>query len=280
MKGDRPLVVWLVVLERDKCLDMVRQEGGNVTGFALTPPQFHDTARWNFASQTDLIFIIRKNAMISQTRRYNKTVRPVVACDSHFARRAYFRSWHLAGNRVTPTYVHYWGNSGHYRVVHFISDRYNSLFSRQDPLTENLILRRYWIIHAENITPRVASRDDVRVPLRLWKLRRPGRHPSVRFVLLPSRNAAVHESASLIGRSGSIAFRLSTTAVSMPRANSCFSSESAPRRSIMGFENEVEQSFGVALPSDKWQVQADKRTHLIHRPARDIIPPLGGARVL
>src|SRR5260370_27353578 len=27
------------------------------------------------------------------------------------------------------------------------------------------------------------------------------------------------------------------------------------------------------------QVQADMRTHLIHRPARDIIPPLGGARV-
>jgi primosomal replication protein N len=26
-------------------------------------------------------------------------------------------------------------------------------------------------------------------------------------------------------------------------------------------------------------VQATKRTHLIHRPARDIIPPLGGARV-
>jgi hypothetical protein len=24
-----------------------------------------------------------------------------------------------------------------------------------------------------------------------------------------------------------------------------------------------------------WQVQADMRTHLIHRPARDIIPPLG-----
>ena len=29
----------------------------------------------------------------------------------------------------------------------------------------------------------------------------------------------------------------------------------------------------------KRQVQADMRTHLIHRPARDIIPPLGGARV-
>ena len=27
------------------------------------------------------------------------------------------------------------------------------------------------------------------------------------------------------------------------------------------------------------QVQADMRTHLIHRPARDTIPPLGGARV-
>src|SRR5947207_2035389 len=26
------------------------------------------------------------------------------------------------------------------------------------------------------------------------------------------------------------------------------------------------------------QVQADMRTHLIHRPARDIIPPLGGCR--
>src|SRR5262245_51467706 len=35
-------------------------------------------------------------------------------------------------------------------------------------------------------------------------------------------------SASLIGRLGSSAFRLSTTAVSMPFAGSCFSSESAP----------------------------------------------------
>src|SRR5262249_2114859 len=37
--------------------------------------------------------------------------------------------------------------------------------------------------------------------------------------------------------------------------------------------------FQAALPSDERQVQADMRTHLIHRPARDIIPPLGGARV-
>ena len=35
-------------------------------------------------------------------------------------------------------------------------------------------------------------------------------------------------SASLIGRSGSSTFRLSTTAVSMSPAGSCFSSESAP----------------------------------------------------
>jgi Epoxide hydrolase N terminus len=37
--------------------------------------------------------------------------------------------------------------------------------------------------------------------------------------------------------------------------------------------------FWSALPSDERQVQADMRTHLIHRPARDIIPPLGGVRL-
>ena len=37
--------------------------------------------------------------------------------------------------------------------------------------------------------------------------------------------------------------------------------------------------LAAALPSDERQVQADMRTHLIHRPARDIIPPLGGAQV-
>ena len=35
----------------------------------------------------------------------------------------------------------------------------------------------------------------------------------------------------------------------------------------------------AALPSSERQVQADIRTRLIHRPARDIIPPRGGARV-
>ena len=44
----------------------------------------------------------------------------------------------------------------------------------------------------------------------------------------------------------------------------------------MGFEDEAEQSKGRPCRSGERQVQADMRTHLIHRPARDIIPPLGG----
>jgi len=36
-------------------------------------------------------------------------------------------------------------------------------------------------------------------------------------------------------------------------------------------------SGGLAIK--RWQVQADIRSHLIRRPARDIIPPLGGTRV-
>ena len=43
----------------------------------------------------------------------------------------------------------------------------------------------------------------------------------------------------------------------------------------MGFEDEVERS--LRRPCRR-QVQADMRTHLIRRPARDTIPPLGGAR--
>ena len=37
--------------------------------------------------------------------------------------------------------------------------------------------------------------------------------------------------------------------------------------------------YWAASPSDGRRVQATKRTHLIHRPARDIFPPLGGAQV-
>src|SRR6478609_10698332 len=44
-----------------------------------------------------------------------------------------------------------------------------------------------------------------------------------------ARLPSVGMSASLIGRLGSSAFRLSTTTVSMSLTGSCFSSESAPR---------------------------------------------------
>ena len=84
-------------------------------------------------------------------------------------------------------------------------------------------------------------------------------------------------SASLIGRLGSSAFRLSTATVSMSLAGSCFSSESAPGPFHHGVRGRGGTIFWSALPSE-WQVQADMRTHLIPRPARDIIPPLGGAR--
>src|ERR1700693_1633301 len=86
-------------------------------------------------------------------------------------------------------------------------------------------------------------------------------------------------SASLIGRLGASALRLSTTAVSMSLTGSCFSSESAPRPFHHGIRRRGGTIFRAALPSEERQVQADKRTHLIHRPARDIIPPRGGARV-
>src|SRR6201997_1985941 len=86
-------------------------------------------------------------------------------------------------------------------------------------------------------------------------------------------------SASLIGRLRSSTFRLSAIAVSMSLTGSCFSSESAPGPSTMGFEDEVEQSIPRPCRQFERQVQADMRTHLIHRPARDIFPLLGGSRV-
>jgi hypothetical protein len=78
---------------------------------------------------------------------------------------------------------------------------------------------------------------------------------------------------------GSSAFRLSAAAVSMSLTGSCFSSESAPRPFQRGIRRRGGTICSAVLPSDERQLQADRRTHLIHRPARDIIPPLGGARV-
>ena len=83
-------------------------------------------------------------------------------------------------------------------------------------------------------------------------------------------------SASLIGRLGSSGFRPSTPAVSMSLAGRASLRNRHLGRSIMGFEDEGNNLYrGLACE----QVQADIRTHLIHRPARDIIPPLSGARV-
>jgi hypothetical protein len=56
-------------------------------------------------------------------------------------------------------------------------------------------------------------------------------------------------SASLIGRSRSSAFRLSTTTVSMSLTGSCFSSESAPRPFHHGIRRRGGTIFWTALPS-------------------------------
>ena len=86
-------------------------------------------------------------------------------------------------------------------------------------------------------------------------------------------------SASLIGRSGSSVFRLSTTTVSMSLTGSCFSSESALRPFHHGIRERGGTIYWSALPSDGRQVQRTLRSHLIHRPVRDIMPPRGGTRV-
>jgi hypothetical protein len=65
----------------------------------------------------------------------------------------------------------------------------------------------------------------------------------------------------------------------MSLTGSCFSSESAPRPFHHGIRERGGTIFPAALPSDRRRVQADMQTHLIHRPAMDIIPPLGGPRV-
>jgi hypothetical protein len=82
-------------------------------------------------------------------------------------------------------------------------------------------------------------------------------------------------SASLIGRLGSSTFRLSPATVAMSLTGSRFSSESAPRPFHHRIRGRGGTIYTAALPSNQRQVQADMRTRLIHRPARDIIPPLG-----
>src|ERR1700686_804585 len=63
----------------------------------------------------------------------------------------------------------------------------------------------------------------------------------------------------------------------MSLTGSCFSSESAPGPFHHGIRRRGGTILWAAFPER--QVQADIRTHLIHRPARDILPLLGGSRV-
>ena len=81
-------------------------------------------------------------------------------------------------------------------------------------------------------------------------------------------------SASLIGHLGSSAFRLSA-AQCWCRSRALASLRNRHQGpSIMGFEDEAEQSFGRPCRQSNGRNQADIRTHLIHRPARDILPPV------
>src|SRR5277367_6730308 len=103
-----------------------------------------------------------------------------------------------------------------------------------------------------------------------------GRGGTIFWAALPSveRQDQADSRTSLVGRLGSSTFRLYTTAVSMSLTGSRFSSESAPRPFHHGIRGRGGTIFWAALPSVWRQVQADIRTHLIHRPARDIIPLL------
>jgi hypothetical protein len=76
---------------------------------------------------------------------------------------------------------------------------------------------------------------------RLWHPRRRGR-------IFATSQEGGSTSASLIGRSGSSAFRLSTTPVSMSLTGSCFSSDSAPRPFHHGIRRRGGTIFRAALP--------------------------------
>ena len=78
---------------------------------------------------------------------------------------------------------------------------------------------------------------------------------------------------------GSSTFRLSTTTVSMSLTGSCFSSESAPGALPSWDSRTRRNNLSGGLAIRRMVGQADMRSHLIHRPARDIIPPLSGIRV-
>ena len=85
-------------------------------------------------------------------------------------------------------------------------------------------------------------------------------------------------SASLIGHLGSSAFRLPSLRCGCRSRARASLRNLAPGPSIMGFENEVEQffGFGLAVRLTGGEPVGISPSHLIHRPARDIMPPHGG----
>jgi hypothetical protein len=86
-------------------------------------------------------------------------------------------------------------------------------------------------------------------------------------------------SASLIGCQVSSAFRLSThLGLNVARGLVLLygiGTKALPSWDSKTRWNNLSGGLAVSLTG----VQADMRTHLIHRPARDIIPPFSGAQV-
>src|SRR5262249_20654724 len=85
-------------------------------------------------------------------------------------------------------------------------------------------------------------------------------------------------SASLIGRLGSSAFRLSTNS-SVDVAHGLSLLFGLGTKALPSWDSKTRWNNLMGDLAVDVTVQADIRTHLIHRPARDIIPPLGGSQV-
>ena len=99
--------------------------------------------------------------------------------------------------------------------------------------------------------------NDLRPSYRIRsRARSPQRVIAQRFCAL-ARRCPCAMSASLIGRSGSSTFRLSTIAVLMSLAGSRFSSNSAPGPFHHGIRRRGGTICLTALPSERRQVQAD-----------------------
>jgi hypothetical protein len=157
------------------------------------------------------------------------------------------------------------------------NQRPDTLTQDRSPPTRRRLLQRTAGPYIGSFSTFLLTRPDVRYYTE--SVRKSGHGRARRQSNRAPRAHVAFVVASLIGRLGSSAFRLSTFSVSTSLAGSCFSTESAHRPFHHGIRGRGGTIFRAALPSDERQVQATKRTHLIHRPARDIMPPRGGARV-